>query len=166
MKRLTSIAPCLTLLALLFPTPVTAGEIIMVCTHPDVNWDYTVKYVEKFYASPKVYIRRERGWDDWSKRHNGWVKEEYEVGDRTLYMESYRDDEAKEDYEGENLRKGDKYRLWSITKADFEFLKFNVKRWITKVHSSPLGKDKVFSRNDSKVKRFTCKNHELKKPVK
>ena len=62
MKRLTKIVPGLTLLALLFATPAAAEEIVMVCKFPDQDWDYTLKYVDTFYAPPKVYLRRERGW--------------------------------------------------------------------------------------------------------
>ena len=102
MKHLTKIVPGLTLLALLFATPVGADndrkskwyegqldrvgsaigkEIIMVCTHPDKKSNSTLKYVDPFVGPLKDYRRRSRGWDERSAPGENFVVHEYEVGD-------------------------------------------------------------------------------------
>ena len=161
MKRLTKMVPGLALLALLFATPTAAEEIVMVCTFPDQDWDYTLKYVDPLVGRKKVYSRSKKGWSDWSIRRDDWVDEEYEVGDRTLFMEAYKDRGMKRDAPANGLRKGDKYRYWSIFEADFEFLKFTEKTWFTKVDGSPLKDCKVeCSRQIARISKYTCTKHD------
>ena len=165
MKRLTKMVPGLALLALLFATPTAAEEIVMVCTFPDQGWDYTLKYVDPLVGRKKVYSRSKKGWSDWLILSDSWVVVEYEVGDRILFMEVYKYRKKRADSPGDGLRKGDKFRYWSIVEADFEFLKFTEKFWFTKADGSPPNDCEGIactSRKNPHINKYTCTKHDPK----